>query len=91
MLLCANILININSLLSTELESPQLPTAEESNDGSQDQNILLGTSSDELGKNSDSDDVVLTDNLPSEQELMETDNETEETSGSDVNRCVIAW
>ena len=69
---------------------PQLPpttSAEESNDESQDPNILFGISSDELEKNLDSDDVLLTDDLLTEQE-METDAESEETSGSDVNRFV---
>ena len=66
-----------------------LPTtsAEEGNDKSQDPNTLFGISSDELEKNLDSDDVVLTDDLLAEQE-METDAESEETSGSDVNRFV---
>ena len=51
-----------------ELILPQLPvplttSAEESNDESRDTNILVDTSSDELGKNLDSDDVVLTSYL----------------------------
>ena len=74
-----------------ELILPQLPvplttSAEESNDESRDANILVDTSSDELGKNLDSDDVVLTDDLLTEHD-METD-ESEETSASDVDRFV---
>ena len=66
---------------------PPTTSAEESNDESQDPNILFCISSDELEKNLDLDDVVLTDDLLAEQE-METDTESEETSGSDVNRFV---
>ena len=67
---------------------PPTTSAEESNDESQDPNILFGISSDELEKNLDSDDVVLTDDLLAEQE-METDAESEEMSGSDVNRVCL--
>ena len=69
---------------------PQLPptsSAQESNDESQDPNILFGISSDELEKNLDSGDVGLTDDLLAEQE-METDAESEKTTVSDVNRFV---
>ena len=74
--------------VSLELILPQLPvpltrSAEESNDESSDAD---DTSSDELGKNLDSDDVVLTDDLLTEHD-METD-ESEETSASNVDRFV---
>ena len=54
---------------------------------SQDPNILFSISSNELEKNLDSDDVVLTDDLLAEQE-RETNAESEETSGYDINRFV---
>ena len=56
---------------------------DESESESQDTNIFLATCSDELRMKLDSDEVLLTDDLFTEQQLVETDTETEETSGSD--------